>query len=166
MIMNKAQRNIFTSIFTAVLLLFATGCDSGYDCSIENTAYNKIGFYNAENGIDEKYEFPDVLNVSMLINGRDSIVINHITHASELQLPMSYVHNCDTVVFSYENNATDTLYVKHENIPYFVSMECGTAMYHRIQEIIHTTAFIDSVVIVNDYINYDNNENVKLYLVK
>lgn len=164
--MNRTFKNIFSNTLTAVLLFLIAGCDSGYDCSIENTAYNRIGFYNAENGIDEKYEFPDVLNVSMMINGRDSTVVNHITNASELQLPMSYVYECDTILFSYKNNATDTLYVKHENIPYFVSMECGTAMYHRIQEIEHTTAFIDSVVIVNNYINYDNNENVKLYLVK
>ena len=148
------------------MFLLATGCDGGYDCSIENTSYNRFGFYNAANGTDEKYEFPDVIDVSMMINGRDSIVVNHITNASELQLPMSFVHECDTVIFSYENSVTDTLFVKHENIPYFVSMECGTAMYHRIQEITHTTAFIDSVVIVNDYINYDYNENVRLYLVK
>ncbi|MBO7302346.1 MAG: hypothetical protein J6U58_06525 [Bacteroidaceae bacterium] len=164
--MSKAKTSILTLVLTAVSFLVVVGCDSGYDCSIENTAYNRIGFYNAENGTDEKYEFPDVLNVSMMINGHDSTVVNHITYASELQLPMSFTHDCDTIIFSYENSATDTIFVKHDNIPYFVSMECGTAMYHRITGITHTTAFIDSVVIVNDYINYDYNENVKLYLVK
>lgn len=163
--MGKTKKYIFSLALTALFFIFATGCDSGYDCSIENTAYNRIGFYDADNS-DEKYEFPDVLNVSMMINGRDSIVIYHIRNVSELQLPMSYVHECDTIIFSYENSATDTLFVKHENIPFFVSMECGTAMYHRITDITHTTAFIDSAVIVNDYINYDYNENVKLYLVK
>lgn len=164
--MGKANRHIRSLVLAVTALLFAAGCDSGYDCSIENTAYNRIGFYNAEDGTDAKYEFPDILDVSMMINGRDSIVVNRITYASELQLPMSFTNECDTVIFSYGYNVTDTLFVKHDNIPYFVSMECGTAMYHRITEITHTTAFIDSVVIVNDYINYDYNENVKLYLAK
>ena len=163
--MGRSWRFSLSSIL-AVAALFIAGCDSGYDCSIENTAYNRIGFYNAESGADKKYEFPDVLDVSMMINGRDSIVVNHIKYASELQLPMSFTYGCDTIIFSYQNNATDTLFVEHENIPYFVSMECGTAMYHRITGIRHTTAFIDSAVIVNDYINYDYNENVKLYLAK
>lgn len=143
------------------------GCDSGYECGIEKTSYNRIKFYNIDsNNIESEYNFPEVLTVSLVINGKDSIVVNHITNASNLQLPMSYTHDCDTLVFSYENNATDTLFVKHENIPYFISMECGLAMYHRIQSVTHTDAFIDSVAIINDYVNFDYNENIKLYLVQ
>ena len=147
--------------------LLTAGCDSGYDCGIEKTSYNRIKFYNIdENNIESEYNFPEVLTVSLVINGKDSIVVNHITNASNLQLPMSYTHDCDTLVFSYENDATDTLFVKHENIPYFISMECGLAMYHRIQSVKHTDAFIDSVAIINDYVNFDYNENIKLYLVQ
>ena len=144
-----------------------TGCDSGYECGIEKTSYNRIKFYNIdENKIENEYKFPEVLTVSLLINGKDSIVVNHITNTSNLQLPMSYTQDCDTLVFSYENNATDSLFVKHENIPYFISMECGLAMYHRILNVTHTNAYIDSVSIIKDYVNFDYNENIKLYFVK
>lgn len=164
--MSKATTCIRTIIITACLA-FSAGCDSGYDCGIEKTSYNRIGFYNIdENNIEKKYDFPEVITVSLIVNGKDSIVINHLSGANGLQVPMSYTHECDTVVFSYENNATDTLYVNHENIPYFISMECGLAMYHRLQSIRHTNAFIDSVAIINDYINFENNENIKLYLVQ
>lgn len=163
------MRGITKAIITSAVLcaIILGSCDSGYDCSIENTAYNKIGFYNIDEENNEKeYRFPDVLTVSLTVNGKDSIVVNHITGASGLKLPMSYTGTCDTIVFSYVNSATDTLFVNHENIPYFVSMECGTAMYHRLTGIRHTGAFIDSAAIVNDYVNFDYNENIKLYLVQ
>lgn len=153
-------------LIAAICIAFC-GCDGGYDCSIENTAYNRIGFYNIDsNNLESKYEFPGVLTISMVINGRDSIVVNRIYGTSDLKLPVSYANECDTLTFNYENGAKDTLFVKHENIPYFVSMECGTAMYHRILSVEHTNAYIDSAAIVNDYIDYDYDENIKLYLVQ
>ena len=162
----KRYTKYIAALATAMAMIFA-GCDSGYECGIEKTSYNRIKFYNIDsNNIESEYNFPEVLTVSLVINGKDSIVVNHITNASNLQLPMSYTHDCDTLVFSYENDATDTLFVKHENIPYFISMECGLAMYHRIQSVTHTDAFIDSVAIINDYGNFDYNENIKLYLVQ
>ena len=36
----------------------------------------------------------------------------------------------------------------------------------KILSLQHTHNFIDSAAIVNDYVNFDYNENIKLYLVK
>lgn len=163
---RKATIAVVATLIVACALITGS-CDSGYECGIEKTSYNRIKFYNIdENNIESEYKFPEVLTVSLIVNGEDSIVINHLTNADNLQLPISYTNECDTVVFSYENNATDTLYVKHENYPYFISMECGLAMYHRLTDVKYTNAFIDSVAIINDYVNFDNNENIKLYLVQ
>ncbi len=165
--MTSNTAKILTATLLTACALFLGACDSGYECGINKTSYNRIKFYNIDsNNIENEYKFPDVLTISLLVNGKDSIVVNHLSNASDLQLPMSYTQECDTVVFCYENNATDTLYIKHENIPYFISMECGLAMYHRLQSVTHTNAFIDSVAIINDYVNFDNNENIKLYLVQ
>ena len=165
MIRNSTKGVITTLIVTCAI--FFVSCDGGYECGIEKTSYNRIKFYNIDsNNIESEYNFPDILTVSLIVNGKDSVVVNHIANASNLQLPMSYTQECDTVVFSYENNATDTLFVKHENIPFFTAIECGLAMYHRILGVTHTNAFIDSVAIINDYVNFDYNENIKLYLVQ
>ena len=164
--MKKAGTSILFLIVMSCMALLS-GCDSGYDCGIEKTSYNRIVFYNIDaNGVESQYKFPEAITVSLVVNGKDSIVINHLSNTNELKVPISYTHSCDTVVFSYENNATDTLYVNHENIPYFISMECGLAMYHRLLSVKHTDAFIDSIAIKNDYVNFDYNENIKLYLVQ
>ena len=154
------------AIAAACAALF-TGCDNGYDCSLENTAYNRIGFYRINGyGIEEKTEFSQTLTVSAMVNDTAKVVVNRIENASSLQLPMSYAQECDTTIFSYPGGITDTLYITHENIPYYISMECGTVMYHKILDIRHTGNFIDSAAIVNDYVNFDYNENIKLYLAE
>lgn len=165
--MIRKATTAVVAILLAVCALIAGSCDSGYECGIEKTSYNRIKFYNIdENNIESEYSFPEVITVSLIVNGEDSIVINLLKNATDLKLPISYTNACDTVVFSYDNNATDTLYIKHENYPYFISMECGLAMYHRLLDVTYTNAFIDSVAIINDYVNFDNNENIKLYLVQ
>ena len=98
-----------------------------------------------------------------MVNGSDSIVVNHIQNADILQLPMSYTNECDTVIFNYGQEITDTIYVRHKNIPFYISMECGTVMYHRIEEVTHTNNLIDSIAIEERNVNFDYNENIKLY---
>ena len=142
-----------------------SSCENGYDCYLENIAYNRIGFYKSDS-TDVKYQLPEVLTVSLMINGKDSIVVNHIEYADALQLPMSYTNECDTVIFGYGNDIADTLFVAHENILYYQSMECGTIMYHKLEDIKHTGILIDSVAIVRDYVKFDANENVRIYFVE
>ncbi len=159
----KGKGIIYTLLLACAAML--AGCDGGYDCYLENIAYNRIGFYKTGNA-EQKYDFPEELTVSLLVNGRDSIVVNHIKNADALQLPMSYTNTCDTIVFSYSNNIYDTIRFYHENILFYQSMECGTIIYHRLDSIRHTKRFIDSVAIVNDYVKFEANENVKIFFIE
>ena len=154
-------------LFSAIAAIFIiVGCEEGYDCGIENVAYNKVGFYCvSDENIESKYKYPEPITVSMIVNGKDSIVVNHITDTDNIKLPMSYTNACDTIIFHYERNYTDTLYVGHENIPFYISMECGTVMYHKINEIRCTNSFIDSAVVANKNVKFDYNENIKIYFI-
>jgi hypothetical protein len=108
----------------------------------------------------------EALTVSLIVNGRDSIVVNHIENADMLQIPMSYTNTCDTVTYNYESGFSDTLFISHENIPYYISMECGTVMYHRINSVGHTRNMIDSIAIAQNFVNFDGNENLKVYFIE
>lgn len=162
----KRYKKHIACLATAMAMTFAS-CDSGYDCSLENIAYNHIGFYiTNEYGGDVSYTHPDAITVSLMVNGRDSIVVNHIQGTKQLTLPMSYTQECDTVILSYSNDVTDTLYVRHSNIPFYQSMECGVIMHHKLLGTSHTDNFIDSVAITNADINFGNNENIKIYFIE
>lgn len=164
--MKRATCYIAGSL-AALCMMLCQGCDGGYDCALDNIAYNRIKFYDIdENGTEKEYSFPEALTVSMMVNGRDSIVVNHITNAKELTLPMSYTSDCDTVILKFLDRYNDTLYIYHSNTPIYQSMECGVIMHHTITGISHTTNFIDSLTINTANVNFDHNENIKLYITE
>lgn len=151
----------------ALCMMLLQGCDGGYDCALDNIAYNRIKFYSIdEHGTETEYSFPDVLTVSMMVNGRDSIVVNHVTNAKELTLPMSYTSKCDTVILKFIDRYNDTLYIHHNNTPIYQSMECGVIMHHTITGSDHSVNFIDSLAINDASVNFDHNENIKLYIIE
>ncbi|MBR5813841.1 MAG: hypothetical protein IKY37_05265 [Bacteroidaceae bacterium] len=159
------SKNIIYHFVVLILAIAFAGCENGYDCYLENIAYNRIGFYKSDS-TDIKYSFPEALTVSLMVNGKDSITVNHIENTDNLILPMSYTQECDTVIFSYQSSITDTLYIFHENIPFYQSMECGTIMYHKLNNIEHTRRYIDSVAIAEEYVKFDANENVKIFFTE
>lgn len=158
---NIGKSIVKVAAIATLLLVAVTSCDNGYDCTLNNTSYNNIGFYSAET--KSKYAYPDALNVSLMVNGKDSIMIYHITSAEGVSLPMSYTHDTDTVVFHYESGHCDSLYIEHSNEPYYQSMECGTLMFHKIEDVRYTDVWIESVAIQNKNVNFKGNENIKIY---
>ena len=163
----KAAVARLARIFPVLCLLLFAGCDSGYDCALENVAYNRVKFYTiGSDGTEKEYALPEALTVSMMINGRDSIVVNHITNAKEIKLPMSYTAACDTVIMNFFGRYSDTLYIGHSNIPIYQSMECGVIMHHRLTATTSTNVIIDSLAVNETSVNFDNNENIKLYFTE
>ncbi len=174
MTFTKQKRNIHTLQKTAaaiimLLTLTIAACDNGTDCNINNVSYNRIQLYGTNEQTDtlnKSYSYPDTLTVKLIINGNDSIIINRLVGASELQIPVSYTHECDTLIFEYSGNFNDTLYVEHSNIPYFISTDCGMAMFHHVTGLRHTNNLIDSAAINEPLINFDWHENIKLYIIE
>ena len=164
----KYKKGYTTTAMAILLLCIAAiaACDNGYDCELNNTSYNNIGFYTIEDGKEQPYAYSAPLSVSLMINGEDRVMINHITDAGEVQLPMSYTQDCDTVVFHYEDNLCDSLYIDHTNNPYYQSMECGTLMFHQIEGVKHTNMWIEKATIENKNVNFEGNENIKIYFYK
>ena len=164
------MKRYISAILSAVLLLIFASCDNGADCNINNVAYNRIQLYSAIAQYDtissEKYSYPGTLTVKLVINGNDSVIVNNLVGASELQLPVCFTQECDTLVFEYSSAGNDTLFIEHTNIPYFVSSDCGMAMYHHLTGLRHTNSLIDSAAIKEAFINYDWNENIKLYIIE
>ena len=166
---EKASRILLkaAAAITMLLTLAIAACDNGTDCNINNVSYNRIQLYGTgESNTPATYSYPDTLTVKLLINGRDSIVANRLVGASELILPVSYTNECDTLVLEYSYGIDDTLYVEHSNIPYFVSTDCGMAMFHHVTGLRHTRNLIDSAAINEPLINFDWHENIKLYIVE
>lgn len=92
-----------------------------------------------------------------------NILINRMYGAESIQLPLSYSTQEDTFFLMYSQKLIDTLWVKHQNMPYFTSMECGSVMHYVLLDIQSTNHLIDSIKILNPNINNVLKENVKIY---
>ena len=155
-------------IILLLLITFFVCCDNGGDCKINNVSYYRTTFYSIDNetNTESKLQYSEPISVALVINGRDSLVVNHITEATDLALPMSYTHSCDTVLIGFGDFAIDTLFVNHTNIPYFISMDCGMGMYHEITSVKSSGEIIYSVAVIYPPINLDSNENIKIYIAE
>lgn len=160
------KKHIAATLAAIITLLSIAGCDTGYDCNLNNTSYENIGFYTNDGEQEEPYTNPEPLSVSLMINGAATLVVNNITDAAGVSLPMSYTQAEDTVVFNYHDDTCDSLYVKHTAHPYFQSMECGVLMFHKIEDIRSTNVWIEDVKVVNKNVNFEGNENIKIYFYR
>ena len=144
--------------FLAVCLLMTSvvGCESG-DCMLSSESYCSISFVDAQG---KGVKLQDSLTVSAMPN---IVIINRKLGASGMDLPLSYTAVVDTFVMRYSARLADTLWLEHQNHPYFSSMECGTVMHYKLMNIRSTSNLIDSVQIVNPEVTNTLKDNVKIY---
>ena len=141
----------------ACILLASCG---GEDCVINNTVVATMNFYSSDGSA---VMLNDELTVSVVRPGSDSIVLNRKSSATGISVPLGYQNECDTVVLRFGMaNIVDTLFLHHTNQPYFISLDCGTAMFHTLTSTDCTHRVLQSVIVTNPEINYDALENVQL----
>lgn len=164
--MKGRIRNIICATATAIV---AASCTSN-DCPLNNTVSLICGFYNSNDG--SAISIGNTLTVTL----RDSIILNRSIGASTIALPMSYSAETDTLVFVYSPvdsiaGISDTLTLSKTNQAHFISLECGTKVFHTITAVNHTLRTadkihryaIDSIVVSNPNVNFDGQENLKIY---
>lgn len=94
----------------------------------------------------------------------DTVLINQLSGASSMEVPMSYYHDVDTLIFAYRSiSLKDTVKVFHDSYPNVELPECGTHRFHTLKSVTATDAAIDHIEINNPSVNYDGNENIKIY---
>lgn len=94
----------------------------------------------------------------------DTVLVNNLIEGGGLNLPMSYYASVDTLVFHYKKILLpDTVYVFHEGYTHVETPECGAYRFHNLKEIKTTDRCIDRVEILNPSVNFEKNNNVRIY---
>lgn len=149
------------SIGALVMLLMAlsfgmSACESS-DCMLSSESYCSMTFVDGQ-GIAVKLQ--DTLTVS---STADVVIINRKLGADGMDLPLSYTASVDTFFLHYSTRLADTLWVEHQNLPYFSSMDCGTVMHYKLLGIKSTNHLIDSVRVIDSEVTNILKKNVKIY---
>lgn len=158
-------------ILALLSLVLPTACTS-IDCPLDNLVELTCGLYSAETG--SSLTLSDTLTVRA--GGvKDTTLLNRGVSISSFELPMRHGVDCDTLLLDFSNtsgqSATDTIYLGHTNEAHFESIDCPTAVFHTLTSVSWTShalgtmpLTVDSVAIVRQIVNYDNIENLKIYL--
>ncbi len=95
----------------------------------------------------------------------DTVLLNKSNTLTSASLPMSYTGTADTLVFHYGSiTAKDTVIISHTPYPFVEMPECGSYMFHTLTGIrCNTNAAIDRIEIANANVNYEGQENIKIY---
>lgn len=152
-----------------LLALLAVSCEE-IDCPLENTVELQIGFYDSDG---TAYELDDTLSV--LAAGTDSILYNSGYGITSVEVPVSYSQEADTLLLQLTDasgrTATDSIIYGHTNMVHFENIDCPAAVFHVITSVRWTShdptslpLTIDSVAIVAPNINYNAQENLRVYV--
>lgn len=163
--------NALKAALLCIASLAASAC-TNVDCPLDNIVEMTCGLYSAEDKASLKIS--DTLTVRAG-GTKDTILLNRAQNISSFALPLRHQAEEDTLLLRFSNAAglaaTDTLFVGHTNMPHFESVDCPSAMFHTLNCVrwtSHTLSqmplTIDSVSITRNAVNYENIENLRIYL--
>ena len=154
------MRKLF-GLFIGILLI---GSCSSIDCPVENLVLAHYKFYDAAGDSLILYDSLSVMTTRK--DGTKDTLLYKMTERSSFLLPLSYSQPEDELVLDFWNGKDhmyDTLWVDKENIPHFESIDCNAKFFHRLTKVRCTIHNIDSVVIKNSNVDF-NNATVHFYV--
>ena len=157
----------------------AVAACTSIDCPVNNSVRAYYALTKADGTADTLNN--DTMWVwTQRADGTDTVISTHIegslelnyffgSSASTFDLPISYTQPEDVLYVLVRDTAginyLDTIRIKKDNIPHFESVDCQASYFHTITAVSSTHQVIDSIVINNPYVNYDQNTtHFKLYL--
>lgn len=165
------MKSLFSKIWAGSLLLLAAGC-AEVNCPLDSVVAMTCGLYDAES----KQAVTLTATLSVRAAGTDSILLNNATNVSSFLLPVRQGVTTDTLLLDFSTvtsvqSVTDTLFVDHTNEPHFEYIDCPGTIFHTLKSVRWTShdlsvmpLTVDSVAIVRPTVNYDDIENLRIYL--
>lgn len=158
------------------LLPVATLCGllaacSNIDCPLDNVVLMQCNLFSTET--QQALTLADTLSITPA--GRDTLLLNRATGVSSFLVPLKEGATSDTLLLHLSDavgrSAVDTLFVRHTPQPHFESLDCPASVFHTLTGAAFTThplselpLTIDSVAVVRATVNYDDIENIRIFL--
>lgn len=168
---GNQKNNLLKKLIGPLLIIFPflgviSGCATS-ECYDNQNSLPLAGFYSSA----ERPQAISLDSISILGVGApgDSILQDSVRSLSEVYLPFRIDQNSTTYEIRYlaglagEYRVFDRISFNYDIVPMFVSAACGTVYYYKMNNIIYTTNFIDSVVCPKGVITNENIENLKIY---
>ena len=145
-------------------------CNADEKCRKDKFVKLQVGIfhvgYNATT-LSKTTNFLNLDSISVRGIGVDSILYNKSKKIHNLTLPLKK-NGYANVVSAFEitfNNTVDTVTIIHNNTDDYLSLECGCIKTHKVDTVLTTNHFLDSVTISVHDVNTSTSakEHIKLY---
>lgn len=140
------------------------------ECPLDNVVVMTAHLYETETG--NPLTITDSLTV--FTSPKDSILLNRAQGIKKFAVPVRHGASCDTLLLRFSNidqAASDTLFISKTDLPHFESIDCPATMFHYIKSVSWTShrladfpLTIDSVAVIRSKVDYDDVENIRIYL--
>lgn len=149
------------------VVIWLTACSS-IDCPVQNIvsvqyeirdkAGDALSIKDTLSVITTRLDGSNILlDITTHLNGQD-VILNRLIDKSAFSLPISYSHPEDILFFCFTDTAktvVDTVWIKKDDIPHFESVDCSAAFFHRLTDVRCTHNYIDSLVLIEPSVDYD-----------
>ncbi len=163
-------RKVLAAPTVTVAAALLAAC-SNIDCPLDNVVMMQCNLYSSETR--SALTLTDTLNIRPA--GRDTVLLNRATGISSFLVPLKESDTRDTLLLVLSNTtgqtATDTLFVDHTPQPHFENLDCPASVFHTVHAVSATShplsqlpLTIDSVSLVRSTVNYDDIENIRIFL--
>ena len=144
--------------------VFLASCSS-IDCSVNSLVRTQYQFTNSDGNALTLLDSLSVVTTTK--DGKDTTILNKGVNISTFQLPISYSHPEDILVFQFSGSnglsTADTVWVKKNDYPHFESVDCNAIFFHQLTDVRYTRNCLDSIVIKNPSVTNDD-QVVHLYI--
>ncbi len=166
------MRKIVVILFVALI----AACTS-IDCPVQNSVLTVYNVMNAD-GTAKALDTDTLWVWSTRADGTDTVITTHRennlllncyfgTSANSFLLPISYTQPEDVLYFlirdADHNIFLDTVRIKKDDRPHFESVDCQASYFHTLTAVATTHNIIDSIVIKNPDVTYDQT-NAHFYI--
>lgn len=162
---RNAMARRFLPFYLITLLLLSMSCSS-IDCPVDNTvsvqyeirdkAGKALALRDSLSVVTTRLDGQNV-DITALLNS-ESVTLNKLIGKSAFSLPISYSHPEDILFFCFADSVkmvVDTVWIEKDDIPHFESVDCSAAFFHELKGVRFTRHAIDSLVLLNKSVTYD-----------
>jgi len=149
-------------VIVVILAIAAMAACTSIDCPVNNKVATNYTLKKAD-GTADTLNTDTIWVIAQRTVVADTLVLNsEYGVVTGFQLPISYTQPED-ILFLVLGDTTktryvDTIRIKKENYPHFESVDCSASYFHKITAVSTTHNVIDSIVIHNADVNYDDKQ--------
>ena len=143
-------------MFLFFVVVWLTAC-STIDCPVENTVSVQ---YEIRDKAGKELAITDSLSIVSTRQDGDYVALNLLSDKSSFSIPISYAYPEDVLYFCFKNLdndsiVVDTVCIEKDDFPHFESVDCNASFFHEITNVQYTRHYIDSLVLLNKSVTYD-----------